>query len=138
MLPSETNQELWIRPTPWAMLRELQRLIKRGELTRTPRLGDRTPGQPKGYRIGRQVILRLLDSHGRQQLSRHVAVTDLIVRRLQELMETDLTGCGPAYRTWGDVQRALALFEKRPVLPHEPVTIVAFTYHPLPTAEVPS
>ena len=131
MLPRyETNQELWIRPTPWIRLRELQQLIEREELNRTPRLGDRTPGQPKGYRIGWEITLWLLDSRGNQQLKRRVAVTDLTVRRLHELTAAELAGCGPAYRTWKDVQRALSLFEMRPVRTNEPVTIVAFTYHP--------
>lgn len=133
----ETNAELWLRPSPGMDLRQLQQLVRTQALTRTPRLGIRDQSHPKGYTVGHQVRLRLLDSRGNQQLSRVVAVTNLIVRRLSEFTAEDLAGCGPAYRTWEDVGRALAFFEKRRVLPGDPVTIVEFTYHTTPTSEAP-
>lgn len=62
----EASVELWLRPHPGASLQELQQLIQTRQINRTPRLGVRDQSHPKGYTVGRQVRLRLLDSHGNQ------------------------------------------------------------------------
>ena len=121
--------ELWFRPNPRVTLSELQRLVRQRALRRTPRLGIRNATHPsKGYTPGQPVTLRIYDSRGEQQHVAHATVTDVIVRRLNEIAPADLAGCEPTLRTWHDVETVLSYFEGRNVPPDAPVTLVSFDY----------
>ena len=125
----DTGGELWFRPSPRVTLFELQRLIRQKALRRTPRLGIRDTTHPtKGYAAGWRIMLRVFDPKGEQQCTMKAVVTEVTVRRLNEIATADLAGCEPTLRTWQDVKTVLSFFEGREVPPDAPVTLVSFNY----------
>lgn len=123
------NDLIWMQPYPGISSADLRELVENAKITATPRLGVRTSAHSRGYAIGADVTLRVFNETGLLITERSVIITQLIVRQLGKLRRPDLAGCGPAYRTWRDVQRVLGFFERRTVKSSELVTIVRFAYH---------
>ncbi len=121
------NPELWFRPCSGISLQDLYALFANGSVVATIRLGARNDLHEKGYVPGEVALVRLLDAAGTEYLQRSVRIEAIGIKQLQQVSRADLRGTC-LFASIEEVQRELAIFEKRPVRRNELVSIIRFSY----------
>lgn len=120
------NPQLWFRPSPALPSAVLSSSLEKETITATLRLGKRDASHWKGYIPGSTVTLRLYDEAGLEVLSRRIRITRVLIKPLQDFTDAELALTRST--DWQSAQQELSFFERRPVAPDEPVTLVEFTY----------
>lgn len=118
--------ELWFR-APY------KRLLQKGLVTTTLRAGDRRKPEPKGYKVGEIIRLKIILNPGESNprfdpWQTTIKILELRVKKIGELGKAELLGSPPDAKTKEAVKYNLGVFYNKEFTNKDVVTVIKFKY----------